>query len=147
MRSSVTRIVTPLAAAMLLASVMAVAWAGESATSGGDKSAAGTSATSADKPAADVPVVDEMPKPVKTVPPVYPESARKRQQQGTVFVQAKVLKSGKVGTVKVIEGKGVAPDLDQAAVSAVKQWEFRPAMLKDKPVEAWVVVPIAFKLH
>jgi periplasmic protein TonB len=143
----------PAVLAIVLAA-LALAGAGVAPASGGSAAVTDTVANPvvpraeapATPPKDDVPVVDEMPVPVKTVSPVYPEAARKRGQQGTVYVQARVAKSGKVDQVKIPEGRGVAPDLDQAAVDAVRKWEFKPALLKGKPVATWVVIPIAFKL-
>ncbi|ASJ23956.1 TonB_C domain containing protein [Laribacter hongkongensis] len=36
--------------------------------------------------------------------------------------------------------------LDQAAVTAVRQWRFAPARHGDVPVAAWARVPIRFRL-
>lgn len=36
--------------------------------------------------------------------------------------------------------------LDEAARKAVLRWQFVPAQLGEKPVSAWVIVPITFKL-
>lgn len=132
-----------LALALLGWTAVATARAGSPETPPG-----GESATSETKGAGqeEAPVVDEMPVPVRTVPPAYPESARKRKAEGTVLVQARVAKSGKVDRIKIAKDKGVAPDLDKAAVDAVRQWEFKPAQLDGKPVVSWVVVPIVFKL-
>ena len=50
---------------------------------------------------------------------------------------------GLVQDVKVARGvKG----LDEAAVIAVKQWTFQPAMKDGRRVEGWVEVPIDFQL-
>ncbi len=90
--------------------------------------------------------VDDLPKVVKQVPPRYPETARKRGQQGTVFLRALVNKRGRPAKVSVIPGKELAPDLDKAAVNAVRQWEFTPAKAKGKPVEIYITIPVAFRL-
>ena len=90
--------------------------------------------------------VDELPQVVKRVPPKYPESARKRGQQGTVFLQALVNRQGRPAKVSVLPGKGLAPDLDRAALEAVRQWEFTPAKAKGKPVEIHVTIPVKFLL-
>jgi protein TonB len=37
--------------------------------------------------------------------------------------------------------------LDRAAQDAVARWRFVPALQGDNPVEAWVQVPIVFKLQ
>ena len=83
---------------------------------------------------------------VKRVPPKYPEAARKRGQQGTVMLQALVNTQGLPVKVHVLPGKGLAPDLDQAAVDAVRQWVFEPAKAKGKPVEIRIQIPVKYRL-
>jgi TonB family protein len=39
------------------------------------------------------------------------------------------------------------PMLDAAAVAAVKQWVFKPALSNNKPVAVWVAVPMKFTLN
>ena len=34
--------------------------------------------------------------------------------------------------------------LDAAAIAAVKQWVFKPALSNNKPVAVWVAVPVKF---
>jgi len=41
----------------------------------------------------------------------------------------------------------VDPMLDAAAITAVKQWVFKPALSNNKPVAVWVAVPVKFTLH
>jgi periplasmic protein TonB len=36
--------------------------------------------------------------------------------------------------------------LNEAAVDAVRRWRFVPAQQGDKPIAAWVLVPIVFTL-
>ena len=116
-----------------------------------DRSAQATATATATQEApedtADFKIVDEIPKLVKKVPPKYPAVARKRGEQGTVFVRALVKKDGTPVMVAVASGKGVSPALDEAAVAAVKQWTFVPAKLKGKPVAVYIVVPVKFSLH
>ena len=38
------------------------------------------------------------------------------------------------------------PALDEAALTAVRDWLFEPAMRNGLPVRGWAVVPIEFKL-
>lgn len=90
--------------------------------------------------------VIDMPKVVKQVPPKYPDSARRRGQQGIIYVRALVNKNGTVGQALVPAGKGLAPDLDRAAVEAIRQWTFEPAKKKGKPVAVYIVVPVKFAL-
>jgi len=88
----------------------------------------------------------QMPKVVKQVAPKYPDSARKRGATGIVLVRALVTKDGAVGRALVPKGKGVAPDLDRAALDAIRQWTFEPAKKNGKPVDVYVVIPVKFAL-
>jgi protein TonB len=88
--------------------------------------------------------VEELPEAVTKVSPVYPDLAREAGVDGTVMVQALVGKDGKVKDTKVVKS---VPMLDAAAISAVKQWVFKPALSNNKPVAVWVAVPVKFSLH
>ena len=83
--------------------------------------------------------VEELPEAISKVPPVYPEAAR--PADGTVLIQALVGKDGRVRDTRVVKS---IPGLDDAAVAAVRQWVFKPAMAKGSPVEVWVAVPVRF---
>lgn len=87
--------------------------------------------------------VDELPEAVTKVPPATPADLRGRVD-GTVLIQALVGKDGRVKDTRVIKS---IPMLDEAAVAAVRQWVFKPAMSSGKPVAVWVAVPISFSLR
>ncbi len=87
---------------------------------------------------------EELPEVITKVPPVYPDLAREAGVDGTVLLQALVDKEGRVRDVKVAKS---IPMLDNAAVSAVKQWIFKPALSNNKPVAVWVAVPVRFTLR
>jgi len=88
--------------------------------------------------------VEELPEAITKVPPVYPDLAREANVDGTVMVQALVGKDGKVKDTRVVKSISM---LDEAAVKAVKQWVFKPALSNNKPVAVWVAVPVRFSLH
>jgi len=136
---------------LLVLCVAALAWPCARAARAGDepaeKPAGVAAAEEGQQKPADIQVVDEMPKPVKRVAPKYPDAARKRGQQGIVQVSALVKTDGTTDKVKVVPGKGLAPDLDRAAVEAIRQWTFEPAVAKGKPVAVYIVVPVKFSLH
>ena len=88
--------------------------------------------------------VEELPEAVTKVSPIYPDLAREAGVDGTVLVQALVGKDGKVKDTKVVKS---IPMLDANAVTAVKQWVFKPALSNNKPVAVWVAVPVKFSLH
>jgi len=78
-------------------------------------------------------------------PPVYPETARRRGQQGRVVVRVEVSAEGRPVSVSVAQGSGFA-SLDDAAVSAVQKWSFIPATRGGAPVPAVADVPVRFRL-
>jgi protein TonB len=88
--------------------------------------------------------VEELPEVITKVSPVYPDLAREAGVDGQVLLQALVDKEGKVRDVKVVKS---IPMLDQAAINAVKQWVFKPALSNNKPVAVWVAVPVRFTLR
>ncbi len=88
--------------------------------------------------------VEDLPEAIEKVPPDYPDSARATGVQGTVLVQALVGKDGAVKDARVT--KSIA-GLDDSALRAVRQWRFRPAQAKGKPVAVWVAIPVTFRLH
>jgi periplasmic protein TonB len=88
--------------------------------------------------------VEELPEAITRIPPLYPDIAREANVDGTVMVQALVGKDGKVKDTRVVKS---IPMLDAAALAAVKQWVFKPALSNNKPVAVWVAVPVKFSLH
>lgn len=77
--------------------------------------------------------------------PAYPFLARKAREAGVVMLRVLVTDGGRAGDVK-LHGSSGSPRLDQAALATVKRWKFVPAKQAGKPVQAWVLVPITFKL-
>jgi len=77
--------------------------------------------------------------------PPYPEAARAREKEGTVFLLLLVRPDGSVGAVKVQKSSGHRL-LDEAATQAAKTWTFIPARRGPAPIEAWAEVPVKFEL-
>jgi protein TonB len=86
--------------------------------------------------------VEELPEATEKVPPVYPESARGRDGDRLVLVQALVRRDGTVGEVCIVRS---IPALDRAAATCVEHWRFRPAKTAGNPVAVWVGVPVKFE--
>ena len=82
---------------------------------------------------------------VYTPSPSYPSEARRRGQEGTVYLRLSVGVSGRVSSVSIGKSSGIA-SLDAAASRAVSKWKFRAATLNGNPVASNVVVPIKFAL-
>ncbi len=78
---------------------------------------------------------------LKTVPPTYPEIAKIRRLSGSVVVEVKVGKDGKVNNVRYVSGQPVFTD---AASDAVRQWKFKPATLNGQPIEQSTQIKVDF---
>jgi len=75
----------------------------------------------------------------------YPEIARKAGIEGRVIVQVLVSEKGKVIKTRVIKSLGHS-GCDEAAVKAIRNVKWKPALQRDKPVKVWVAIPVIFRL-
>lgn len=78
---------------------------------------------------------------VKDVAPVYPAIAQSARVSGDVVIEATVDADGKVAETRVVKS---VPLLDQAALDAVRQWEYRPSLLNGKPTPVVLTVTVRF---
>jgi protein TonB len=76
----------------------------------------------------------------------YPNSARRRSEQGLVKLNLTVDAFGAVTEISVSVSSGF-PDLDAAAVSALRSALFIPAQRDGKPAESSVELAVDFKLR
>jgi TonB family protein len=84
------------------------------------------------------------PKLIRQVDPVYPEEAKKQNIEGTVILGITIGLHGLVTEVKVLES---VPALDQAAIDAVKQWQYSGAWIGGQPVIYSTTVTMKFSLN
>ena len=82
---------------------------------------------------------------LKNPPPEYPAFAQRQGWEGTVLLRVHVLASGKPDKVDVKQSSG-RKTLDDAAVSAVRNWTFAPSKRGNTAIDGWATVPIEFKL-
>lgn len=87
-----------------------------------------------------------LPEVTRQVGPQYTSEAMQNRIEGKVGLDAVVLADGTVGDVKVTESLDVLYGLDDNAVKAMKQWEFKPGMKDGKPVAVRVHVVMNFTL-
>jgi protein TonB len=80
------------------------------------------------------------------VRPSYPAAPRRLGIQGTTMLRVQVLADGRIGDVRVQESAG-HPELDDAAVDAVRRWRFEPARRGAEAIAMWVLLPVEFKLR
>lgn len=78
--------------------------------------------------------------------PAYPMLSRRLREEGQVMLRVLVSPEGQPARVELRTSSG-SERLDRAAQEAVARWRFVPARRGDTPIEAWVLVPIVFKLQ
>jgi protein TonB len=79
---------------------------------------------------------------IRHLPPVYPAEARKAGIEGTVVLKAVVGEGGTIAGVRLVEGN---PTLAAAAISAVKQWHYRPYIRDGKAQPFQTIVLVEFQ--
>jgi TonB family protein len=77
------------------------------------------------------------------VDPIYPEQARQQRIEGIVVMTVRAGRDGRVRDVKLVGGQ---PLLVQAALTAVKQWQFKPHLVNGQPVETQTRITLTFEL-
>lgn len=80
---------------------------------------------------------------IHEVLPVYPPLAKMAGVQGTVKLQAVIGQDGSVKELKVLSGH---PLLVKSALDAVRQWRYRPTLLKGRPVEVLTEIDVNYTL-
>jgi periplasmic protein TonB len=80
----------------------------------------------------------------KDVRPIYPPEAMAAGIQGVVVVEVSIDAEGHVRGAKVLRS---IPELDEAALVAVRQWEFAPAISRGVAVPVVATVTVNFTLQ
>jgi TonB family protein len=83
------------------------------------------------------------PRKIADVRPVYPDVARAADVSGVVILEATIDPQGNVAGVRVLRS---IPLLDQAAIDAVRQWKYAPALLNGAAVSVMMTVTVNFSL-
>ena len=76
-------------------------------------------------------------------PVAYPPEARMNHVQGTVVLRATISTEGKIADLHVLSGP---PELQAAAMEAVRSWRYRPYLLNGNPVEVETEINVVFSL-
>jgi len=85
------------------------------------------------------------PQVVHSVMPDFTDEARRANYEGTVSIQIIVDTKGIPQDIRVI--RHLSMGLDQKAMDAVRQYQFKPAIYQGHPVPVQVVIDVAFHLH
>lgn len=82
---------------------------------------------------------------VKRVEPEYTNVAKSARIQGIVIIETIIDRDGNVTDARVL--KGLPMGLDDAAISAVKRWKFKPGSLNGQPVPVIFTLTVNFRLQ
>jgi TonB family protein len=88
--------------------------------------------------------LNKPPRLIRKVDPVYPEDARKTGIEGTVLLRARTDIHGRITNIKM--EKSANPLLDQAAIDALRQWVYEPAIIDGQPKSVEFAVTVRFTL-
>jgi len=88
--------------------------------------------------------IEKMPEVIYRVEPEYPIECARRGIEGKVVLDCVLSDSGKVDSVYLVTG--VHPLIDSAAICAMRQFRFTPAMVGEKPVAVLLQYEIPFVL-
>lgn len=80
---------------------------------------------------------------IHRVEPTYPPLARAARVQGEVVLSALIDTNGEIQNLQLVSGH---PMLVPAALSAVKQWRYKPYLLNGQPVEVETMITVIFSL-
>ncbi len=87
---------------------------------------------------------DTKPVPIRMPAPEYPANLKKAYVTGLVVVELNLDEKGKVIEAQIV--KSNRKQLEIYAVSAAKNWAFKPALKDGAPVACRISVPIQFSL-
>jgi TonB family protein len=89
--------------------------------------------------------VDESPIVKASKPPEYPTLKNRINVRGAVVLRVYVRASGEVCAVELV--KGVASELDESVLTAVRGWKFKPALAAGKPTGCFFPMTVNVNLN
>ena len=84
------------------------------------------------------------PQKIHDVKPVYPPVAQSARVQGIVIIETLIDCDGRVADARVLHGQ---PLLNDAALEAVRQWEYTPTLLNGVPIPVIMTTTVTFHIE
>jgi protein TonB len=84
------------------------------------------------------------PSKIRDAAPQYPPIALSARVQGDVIIEATIGADGKVKDARVLRS---VPLLDEAAIAAVRSWEYTPTLVSGQAVPIIMTVTVRFRLQ
>ena len=82
----------------------------------------------------------------KNSPPIYPRISKRLGEEGVVRVRLDISTAGTTTHAIIVQTSGF-DRLDEAALRAVKNWKFKPAIKGGRPVETSIDIPVRFTIQ
>jgi TonB family protein len=102
-------------------------------------------ATAQPKPKSAEPVLKTLPAEITFKPrPVYTDEGRRLKIEGEVLLRVVFSATGQIRIVNVMRGLGHG--LDESAVRAAQQIQFKPALKDGQPADSEAVIHVEFQL-
>ena len=79
--------------------------------------------------------------------PVYPEEAREAGIEGNAIIQAVIDTDGLICSAEVLRSSQPGWGFEEAAIDAIVQWRYEPALKDGTPVAVYFTVFVDFRLH
>lgn len=86
-----------------------------------------------------------MPVAIDRVEPRYPEAARQARLTGVVILEAVIDRNGNVVDARVLRDIGLG--CGSAALQAVRQWRYQPAIRNGRRIAVYLTVTVRFELN
>lgn len=87
----------------------------------------------------------DQPEFLKRSQPIYSEQARKMAVSASVELEVVLRKDATIGNIKILHWAGF--DLEKAAITAIKQLQFEPALLDGEPISCLAVIRYNFNYN
>lgn len=84
---------------------------------------------------------------IRDVKPAYTAAAMRARIEGVVLLECVVGVDGRVGVVKILRSADRASSLDDEAVKAARQWQFRPGRRDGVAVPVFVTIELTFSMR
>ncbi len=82
---------------------------------------------------------------LKRVEPDYPRTAIIKREEGIVVLEAVITRNGDVEQVRTLRSDSAL--LENAAIHAVLQWKYKPALVQGRPVKVYFTVTVTFHIR
>ena len=90
--------------------------------------------------------LDQPPRIILRIPPLYPYKAKRMGVEGYVKVRFLVDEKGKVSRISILDS---SPEgmFEQSVLNMLPSWKFEPGKIMGDKVSSWVEIPVRFELR